>query len=187
MTVTDLDELESLLDDIDSDESDEAYRRPLRTPTRRGSFQARTGPSPASQGQVQATARSLDAKIETLSNAVKALESRTNGIASSQTKTTAALRKETIDRRKGLDGTRADLQQTKMLSVLLPMLTQETVTVKDGDKELDVLTASKNQFATMLPLLFLMTPSSGGDAAKSPLGDPMMLILLLIAMKPKTS
>jgi len=185
------DELEGLLDDVDFGEFEERVRRSsVRTPSSRSSFQARQAPTPASQGQVQAAARNLDVKIETLSTAVKALESKTNALAAESEKTRAAVRKEITDRRKTDDATRADVQQTKMLAVLLPLLSQgETVTLRDDEtgKEVKVAAQSDNQLASLLPILLLFGTGSGygsGDT-KGGLGDPITLILLVTLLGKK--
>jgi hypothetical protein len=187
-----VDELEGLLDDVDDfGEFEERVRRSsVRTPSGRSSFQARQAPTAASQSQVQAAARNLDVKIETLSAAVKAVESRTNALAAESEKTRAAFRKEIMDRRKAGDVTRNDLQQTKMLAVLLPLLTQgETVTVQDeSGKEFKVATQSDSQLASLLPILLLFGTGSGGYGSgdsKGGLGDPIMLILLVTLLGKK--
>lgn len=186
-----VDELESLLDDIDLGEFEErTARRPrttVRTPSRQSSFQPRQTASAATQTQVQSAARNLDAKIETLSNAVKAVEARANTLAAEQDRSTTALRKEIADRRKASDGVRGDLQQTKMLALLLPMLTQNTVPAADANGQpIQVVTQSQNQLATFLPVLLLMGGGmSGGDPSKGPMGDStsMLMLLLLLGRK----
>jgi len=183
------DELEALLDDLDLSESDERVRRPpVRTPSPRSSFQPRQGPAPATQTQVQAAARNLDVKIETLSTAVKALETRTNALSADHDRTKATLRKEVVDRRRTVDAIKADLQQTKMMSVLLPLLTAgETVTLQNEEgKDVKVVGQSDNQLAGILPFLLLMGGgSSGGDASKGPLGDSTSLLLMALVLSRK--
>jgi predicted RNase H-like nuclease (RuvC/YqgF family) len=186
MSTTYYGELESLLDSIESEEFEERSRGrapAVRTPTRQSSFVQRATPTPASQTQVQSATRNLDAKIETLSNAVKALETRTNTLAAEQDRQTAALRKEISERTKSADATRADLQQTKMLAVLLPLLTQESVDATDASgRNVKVVTQSQNQLASILPFLLLFQPSAGSNGSKGPLGDstmPLLLVLLL--------
>jgi predicted RNase H-like nuclease (RuvC/YqgF family) len=179
------DELEALLDESDLGEYDERARRPsVRTPSGRSSFTGRQAPTPASQSQVQAATRNLDAKIETLSNAVKALETRTNGLSADADRTRAALKKELVERRRASDGLRADLQQTKMLSILLPLIQNQTVTALDSDgKEVQVLTQNSNQLATILPFLLLGGTSS--EPGKGGFGDPMTLILFALLSSKK--
>ncbi|GLI01055.1 hypothetical protein [Phytohabitans aurantiacus] len=178
------DELDSLLDGFEYEDFDErvARRRPtaVRTPSRQSSFTSRQAPTAASQGQVQAAARNLDAKIETLGNAVKTLESRTNGLAAEQERTTALLRKEATDRTKGVDATRAELQQTRMLALLLPLISQQAVEVPAEDgRTVKVVTQSQDQLSTLLPLLLLLPGLSGGDTGKPMDLTPILLITAL--------
>ena len=185
-----VDELESLLEDTDFGEFEERARpvrsrARVRTPSSRSSFQARQAPTAASQSQVQAATRTLDAKIETLSRAVKDLEGRTAALTTEQTRTSTALAKEVALRKRSIETTRNDLQQTRMLSVLLPMLTQgETTEVVDEatGKTIKVLTASDSQFASMLPLLLLTSGGAGTDS-KGLLGDSNNLLLLALLFR----
>jgi hypothetical protein len=183
---TNLDDFEALLADVETAGYDEAVPPPLRMPSGRRSFQSRFAPGPASQSQVRETTRSLDDKIDTLRAAVTTLESRTNGIATTQQKAAVALHRESIDRRKTLDGVRADLQQTKMFSFLLPILFQKTTTITDAaGTDLDVLVPQDDQLTLLLPLLLMTNSySSGGDTAKSGF-DPMMMVVLLLALTNK--
>lgn len=167
-----VEDIESIFDEFDTEAWEERQRRggrtsPLRTPSRRSSFMQRTPPSAATQGQVQAATRNIDSKIETLSNAVKALEGRTNTIATEQTKMGSAL-----------TTTRGDLQQTKTLGVLLPFITQKPVELTSGDKTYKVLTQSSNQLVQFLPLFLLLSPTGGGGNKGGAFADPTMLILL---------
>ena len=178
-----VEDLESLLDDVDSAEFEERARRrvrgPVRTPTRQSSFAPRPPAAAASQSQVQAAAKNLDAKIETLSNAVKTLETRTNGLAAEQERTTATLRKEVAERKRSADAIRGDLQQTKTLGVLLPFITQKQVTVQnDAGDDIKVLAPADNQLAGILPFLLLLSPSGGAEGAKGPFGDTGSTVLL---------
>lgn len=180
------DDLDSLLDDIDLNTFDEARRRPkgsVRTPSSRSSFQARQAPTAASQSQVQSAARTLDAKIDTLSASVKALETRTNTLAAEQDRTGALVKKEVIERRRSAAAIQGDLQQTKLMSVLLPMITTKTAEVEIDGKTTKVLTQSDNQFASLLPLLLVLTPptptTAGADAPKGLFSDPLTAILLI--------
>jgi len=184
-----VEDIDSLLDSLDFGEFEERSRRnrrqpAVRTPSRRGSFTPRPQPAPASQGQVQAAARNLDAKIDTLSSAVKALETRTNGLATEQDRISSVLRKEAEDRKKGIDTTKADLQQTKMLAVLLPMLTQQTVASTDPNtgQQVRVVTQSQNQLSTLLPILLLLPGASGSaEGAKGGLDMTTLLLIVMLA------
>jgi hypothetical protein len=185
------DELEGLLDDVDLGEFDERVRRSsVRTPSSRSSFQARQAPTAASQGQVQAATRNLDVKIETLSASLKAVESKVNALAAESEKTRAGVRKEVMGARKTDDSLRNEIQQTKLLAVLLPLLTQgDTIDVeKDDGTVVKVATQSTNPLATLLPILLLFGGGYGsgsGDNKSGGLGDPIMLILLLTLLNKK--
>lgn len=179
-----VDELEGLLDDVDFGEFDERVRRSsVRTPPSRSSFQARQAPTAASQSQVQSATRNLDVKIETLSASLKAVESRVNALAAESEKTRAGVRKEIMTSRRADDSLRSDVQQTKLLSVLLPLLSQgDTIDVeKDDGTVAKVVTRSTSQMSSLLPILLLFGGGfgSGSTDNKGGLGDPVMLILLL--------
>jgi len=179
-------EFESLLESPFESEYAEAPARrpPVRTPSNQSSFTGRPNPNAASQSQVQSTARNLDAKIEQLSAAVKAVETRVNGIAADQQRIGAAVKKEIDERKKADDGIRADLQQTKTLSVLLPFMTNSSVDARDiNGNQIKVVTKTGNQIGSLLPFLLLLTPTGGGtDASKGPLGGDSSMLLLLAAL-----
>src|SRR6266536_1087887 len=94
-----VEDIEALLDGFESDEA-EPRRPPIRTPSRQSSFAPRPTGQAAIQTQVQSAARNLDAKIETLSNAVKALEMRVSGVAADTQKIGTVVKKEVEERKK---------------------------------------------------------------------------------------
>lgn len=178
----DLDALESALDDVDFGEFEEAFARPtIRTPSGRSSFAPRTPPAAASQGQVQAAARSLDSKIETLSTAVKALETRINATSTQAERTSKGLGQEVAQRKRADEAIRGDLQQTRLLSVLLPMLTNSTIPAVDSNGVTqNVVTQPSGGINSILPLLLILPGMSGsGDGSKGPLGGDLLTTLLL--------
>ncbi|MGW0391693.1 hypothetical protein ACWDYJ_12495 [Streptomyces sp. NPDC003042] len=182
------DELEELLDGIEYDEYEESRpaRRLVRTPTRRSSFAPRPTPTPASQTQLQSTVRNLDGKIETLGSAVKSLESRTTSLTTGQSRLAASVRKEADERKKSSDAIRADLQQTKMLSLLMPMLTQESVEATVDGKPTKVVTQSQSPMGGLLPFMLLMPGMSSGEPGKGGLGGgDMIMNLVLLSMLTK--
>jgi hypothetical protein len=134
-------DLDSFLDNLEFDESDERTRSrggrrgqtPLRTPSPQSSFQPRPSANTVTQAQLQAAVRTLDGKITTLAGNVKTLETRTSSVAAEQDRVSAALRKEIEERKKSADGIRRDLQQTKTLAVLLPLISQKTEDVVRAD------------------------------------------------------
>ncbi|MBF0686380.1 MAG: hypothetical protein IR158_01250 [Cellulomonas sp.] len=185
------DDLDALLEGFDDAEMDERRRRrtgTVRTPPRQSSFVPQSGPKPASQGQVQQTARSLDQKIETLSAAVRTLQSQTATLSTGQDRLATGLRKEADGRKRSTTALQADLQSTKMLSAILPMISQSTETATIEGKEVKVVTASDNQIATLLPLMLLMQPPTSPDAstaARGPFGDPLGMVLMLSVLGKK--
>ncbi|WP_327257111.1 hypothetical protein [Streptomyces sp. NBC_01244] len=182
------DELDGLLDSIEYDEYEEATppRQLVRTPTRRSSFIPRNTPTPASQVQLQTSVRNLDGKIETLGTAVKSLESRTTSLTTGQNRLAASVRKEAEERRKSAEAIRADLQQTKMLGLLMPMLSQETVEADLDGRPVKVLAPSQSPMAGILPFMLLMPGMSGGEPGKGGLGGgDMIMNLVLLSMLTK--
>ena len=184
-------DLESMLDGFESYEFEErAPRRPpVRTPSRQSSFAPRPTTTSATQTQVQSAARNLDSKIETLSNAVKALEGRVNGVSADQVRTTAALKKEIDDRKKVTEVIRADVQQTKVLGALLPLVGQSTVEIREVDAEgqatgkvQKVLAPPTNPIATMLPIFLLLGSGTGGDGARGGFGDGILPLLIGVSL-----
>jgi len=185
-------DLEGLLDDFESDDAESrgGRRSPVRTPSRQSSFAPRPTGQAASQTQVQSAARNLDAKIETLSNAVKALETRVNGVAADTQRVGTVVKKEIEERKKSGDAIRGDLQQTKLLGAILPMIGQKTVdvTVLNAQGEptgttQKLLAPSDNPIAQFLPILLLLGGSSSGDGSKSGgLGDGILPLLLVVSL-----
>jgi hypothetical protein len=187
-----MDDLDALLESIEMDEAERPRGRGagVRTPSRQSSFVPRTAPTPASQGQVQQTARSLDSKIETLSKAVTALETRTSALGAEQDRLAAALRKEVDERKKASTSVQADLQSTKTLAAILPLVSQQTTEVdvlndptnpESGTHKVKFLSSPDNQLVTLLPLFALMTPPTAATdgAPKNLFSDPLGLILLV--------
>lgn len=185
------DDLDSFLDNLEFDESDERARRggrrgqtPLRTPSPQSSFQPRPSSNSVTQAQLQAAVRTLDGKITTLAGSVKTLETRTNSVAGEQDRLSAALRKEVEERKKTTDATRRDLQQTKTLSVLLPLISQKTEDVPRADGTIaKVVTQPSDSLTTVLPFLLLMGgsgDSSGGGGGL--LGDGSNTLLLAVLL-----
>lgn len=186
-------DLDSLLDSFEYDESDERVGRrggrrgqaPLRTPSPQSSFQPRPSSNGVTQAQLQAAVRTLDGKITTLAGNVKTLETRTGSVAAEQDRLGAALRREVEERKKATDATRRDLQQTKTLAVLLPLISQKTedVTKNDGTT-VKVVTQPGDSLTTVLPFLLLMGGTSGDSTSGGGglLGDSSNTLLLALLL-----
>jgi hypothetical protein len=131
--VSELDEVDEAYDEA-VDESDEAFdealpripRRPARPPVQTAPRQSAYRPRPdnnfVSQAQLQAALARVSGQIATNSTAIKTLEGRVRGVSTEQVRLTTALRKEVADRKKEEDGLRKELQSTRELAVILPLL-----------------------------------------------------------------
>lgn len=185
-------DIDSFLDTLEFDESDERARprgrrgqTPLRTPSPQSSFQPRPSPTTVTQAQLQAAVKTLDGKITTLAGNVKTLETRTTSVAAEQDRIAAGLRKEIEERKKNTEGIRRDLQQTKTLSVLLPMISQKTedVVKRDGTT-VKVVTQPSDSLSSVLPFLLLMGGNSGDSAPGGGMlgGDSSNTLLLAVLL-----
>ncbi|GGO30512.1 hypothetical protein [Deinococcus humi] len=186
------DDIDSYLDSFEFDESDERARSrgrrnqtPVRTPSSQSSFQPRPSSNTVTQAQLQAAVRTLDGKITTLAGSVKTLETRTSSVAAEQDRMAAALRKEMEERKKSSDGIRRDLQQTKTLAVLLPMISQKTEDVVRADgTTAKVVTQPSDSLSSILPFMLLMGGNSGDSSSGGGLlgGDSSSTLLLAVLL-----
>jgi hypothetical protein len=131
--VSELDEADEAYDET-MDESDEAYdealpripRRPARPPVQTAPRQSAYRPRPdnnfVSQAQLQAALTRVSGQIATNSTAIKTLDGRVRGVSTEQVRLTTAMRKEVADRKKEEEGLRKELQSTRELAVLLPLI-----------------------------------------------------------------
>jgi hypothetical protein len=167
------------------DESDEGWgearrrQRPVRTSTGRNTYSPRpSGASqPVTQAQLQAALARVSQQITVNSGAIKTLDGRVRGVAADQNKLSALVRKDSAERKKGLDTVRRDLQQTRELSALIPLVTYSDPT---------------GPLARLAPLLFLLPSDAlnGGSSSSSPstgssdslLGGSNLLAIAAIAM-----
>jgi X-X-X-Leu-X-X-Gly heptad repeat protein len=190
------DSFESFFDSYDSyDSSEYAERGPRRggggwnrgvpTPNPTSSMPRRPTGNHVTEGQLNAAVDKLDGKITTLSNGVKTLETRTNTVASEQDRMGSAFRKEVEERKKALDAVQKDLQSTKMMSLLLPMLTQKPVTVATaGGGSTQVLTQPNDSLTTLLPFMLLMGNNSGGSSGSGGMfgGDSSSMMMMMVLL-----
>jgi X-X-X-Leu-X-X-Gly heptad repeat protein len=185
------DNFESFFDTYDS--SDYAERGPRRpgggwnggvpTPNPGSSMPRRPTGNSVTEGQLNAAVDKLDGKITTLSNGVKTLETRTNTVASEQDRMGSAFRKEIEERKKSLDAVQKDLQSTKMMSLLLPLLTQKPVTVPTaGGGSTQVLTQPNDSLTTLLPFMLLMGNNSGGGSGGMFGGDSSSMMMMMVLL-----
>jgi hypothetical protein len=149
---------------------------PVRTAPRQSAYTPRpSGTSaPVTQVQLQAALARVSQQIGTNSNAIKTVDGRVRGLATEQGRITTGLRKEVTDRKKDADALRRDLQSTRELSALLPLVTA----------------GQTGPIATLAPLLFLLPPGTltgggSGDASSnsgSLLGGNNLVAIAAIAI-----
>jgi hypothetical protein len=184
-------------DDIEAAEIgdwDEAVRR-RATPRRPSPITAarprpyitrpQTGPAPARE--VSTAFERVGTDVRTLATQVKETESEAQAALIRQTKAINALR--------------ADLQQTKLMSVMLPLLNKQEVKTFDSDVKVTVGTdtvdlfkkgdklvrASSDTLSTLLPMMMLMGPgmsgqSSDGEQSAGGFGNPMMMMVMALVL-----
>ncbi|HEY0779121.1 MAG TPA: hypothetical protein VGD56_14215 [Gemmatirosa sp.] len=102
-----------------------AQRTPVRTAPRQTAYRPRPNNDFVTQAQLQAALARVSSQVATNSAAIKTVDSRVRGVAAEQTRITAALRKEVAERKTQEDLIRKDIQATKELAVLLPLIAPE--------------------------------------------------------------
>jgi hypothetical protein len=104
---------------------------PVKTAPRQSAYSPRpsgTG-APVTQQQLQAALARVSQQIGVNSNAIKTVDGRVRGVVAEQGRMGGALRKEMADRKKDTDGLRRDLQSTRELSALIPLVAQPGTTL----------------------------------------------------------
>lgn len=132
------------------------------------------GDRPVTQSQLKEALGKVSQQISLNSNAIKTVDGRVRGVTEDQKKLGAFVRKETADRKKELEAVKRDLQQTKELSAIIPMVTHNMT----------------GPIATLAPLLHLIpadTLNSGGagsgsGSSNSLLGGSNLLAIAAIAV-----
>jgi hypothetical protein len=152
--------------------------QPVRTAPGKTAFQPRpTGTAaPVTQAQLQAALARVSQQIGVNSTAIKTIDGRVRGVVEEQGKLGAFVRKENADRKKDLELVRRDLQSTRELSALIPMITANAT----------------GPIATLAPLLHLMpgdvlggggsTTSGTSSSSGSMLGGSNLLAIAAIAL-----
>jgi hypothetical protein len=135
--VVEMDETYDEYDEYDEfaeyDEYDEAARRrgrgarrpPVRTAGRQSAYRPQPNTSPVTQAQLQAALARVNSQITTNSNAIKAVDGRVRTASAEQARTAAMLRKEIADRKTAETATRREIQSTREMAVLLPLIAKD--------------------------------------------------------------
>lgn len=165
-----LDEYDESYDEYDEyDESyDEAVRRPtarrapVRTAPRGSAYKPRpTATGPVTQAQLKEALAVVSRQVATNSTAIKTIDGRVRGVTTEQARTTAMLRKEIVDRKKDQETFKKELQSTRELAALLPIIAKDN------------------------PIIGLLAASSGGGglfgggSGTDGTGSLLMTVLLL--------
>lgn len=183
MTDTDYEAMEGL-----ESENEAAERARFRRPSSAPSFRPRPAPSApvyVTQPQLEAALARVDGKIKTVTDSSAAVSAR---VVSLQ----ASLKKESEERKKGLDSQTKELNQKVQLLALLPLLVkQSTATLRNplldsaGNPTISAVSVpSTNSLDTLLPLLLVSGLggsgggfSLGGDSSGS---DNSLILLALV-------
>lgn len=155
--------------------------RPVPTAGRGSAYRPRPAPgttqAPVTQAQLQAALARVSSQISTNSTAIKTLDGRMRSVTAEQGRLSAALRKESADRKKDIDKLRGDLQSTTQLIALVSLLFP-----------------AGSPGAGIAPLVFLLPPdflngitgggssgSSGSSSNQSPFGGSGLIALVAVA------
>jgi hypothetical protein len=97
---------------------------PVRTAPRQSAYSPRPSgtTAPVTQQQLQAALARVSQQIGVNSNAIKTVDGRVRGVVAEQGRMGGALRKEIADRKKDAEGLRRELQSTRELSALIPLV-----------------------------------------------------------------
>jgi hypothetical protein len=191
-------DLEAILESLESDESDESdeavRRRPFFRPPATAPGRGLVPPKPqagfVTEARLEAALARVGAQIKTNADAIKAVNGRLNTVSADISRQAAALKKETEERKKEING----LKNTVQLSALLPLLMKQESVAVPADSTLTqfagkkVVVESTDSLTALLPILLLGglgTPSEGATAGAGGLGDPMTMMLVVLAASGK--
>jgi hypothetical protein len=171
---------------LEADEADESYfneadeasprggrgrgpSKPLPKPSRGNAVPQQPAAGYATKAELQATANKLDARIGTVSKGMEALDKRTRSIEGEHARMAAALRREISERRAAVDSLKRAVDDTRNISMLLPLLSStETATVGGVD---NVVVDNGDSFSKVLPIL-LLSGGLGGSSTPTAPGQP---------------
>jgi hypothetical protein len=186
-----MDDLETLVEMLESDDSDEmmaersgrrSRRRPRapRTASGRGTMPPRRQQGNfVTEAQLEAGLTRVEQQIRTNSAAIQTVSNRVNTVAEEQTRQAATLRREI-----------AGQNQRLQMSAIFPLLLQRSVTLREdvgnsGLRANDRVQLTGDSFSAMLPLLLMGGFGQSGGQGGSPGSDsssdmtPLLLVLAL--------
>lgn len=124
----------------------------------------------ATKAELDATAKKLDDRIATGSNAIKALDARTAAGERSLASTGAALRKEIAVRKKETGDLKKGLDESRQIAMIMPLIGGGT-----------------DPISRMLPFLLYggMLGGSGSSSDSGGSNNMMMMMMMVLAMQPQ--
>ena len=144
-------------------------RPPVKTPPRGNATVKPPRGGVASKAELDATAKKLDARIATASAAIKTLDGRARSLESQFGQASDALKKEIALRKKSTGDLKQGLDESRQLSMLVPLLTAGA--------------GPDDKFAKVLPILLYSgalsntsSPGSGSD------NNSMMMMALAMTL-----
>lgn len=139
--------------------------RPLRTPPRGNAVVAQARQGYALKAELDATARRLDDRIATISGSVTTLDRRSHSLERETNALGGALRKEIVLRKKETAELKRNLDESRQIAMILPMLGGGT-----------------DNFSKMLPVLLyggMLGNSGSGADSNTQMMTTMMMVLAL--------
>ena len=175
--------LEAILESLESDETDEAVRRRVngRSAPRTSSFRAPVAENEyVRQRQLKETTDRIDGDISKLNGRVASTETKME-------RQTAALRKESEERKKDINSLKNNVQLATLLPLLIkPQSRAVTAPVTGTDLQAkdNILVDTGDSLTALLPLLLLGGLGGSSDTSASGGGsfnDPTTLLLVVLA------
>jgi hypothetical protein len=170
--------MDESMDEANDEAYDEAKRgkrpfKPLNMSRAASAYMQKPSRDAVTQAQLKAVLARVSQQINTNSKAIKVVDGRVRSVSSEQARVTAGLRKELADRKKAILDVRKDLQSTREITAILPLLT----TLGGG-----------SGIAAFAPLLLLGndvssdTPNAGGGLLGGLGGGGLTGIIALLAI-----
>lgn len=144
-------------------------RPPVKTPPRGNATVKPPRGGVATKAELDATAKKLDARIATASNAIKTVDTRSRAMEARVNEATAALKKEITFRKKETGDLKRGLDESRQLAMIVPILTAGA--------------APDDKFAKVLPIM-LYSGALGGGSGGSAFGgsDNNGMMMMALAM-----
>lgn len=117
-----VDELDEALDEARRGGGGGRGRPPVKTSGGGNTYRPRPNNNYVTQAQLQAALGRVSGQINTNSTAIKTVDGRVRGLTAEQVRVTGALRKEIAERKKDAEAARRELQSTREMAAILPIV-----------------------------------------------------------------